>query len=121
LYALTGSDYAGTLDINLSLSSLKNNKPGRATLYYGEDPISPDNIPSYTYEERPSLPEEYLLGGLVAIASAPTRRMELEVEWDRLRVWDRIAVEGKNYLIQGMQTDIHNESTTLILASYGED
>jgi hypothetical protein len=121
LYALTGSDYAGTLDINLSLSSLKNNKPGRATLYYGEDPISPDNIPSYTYEERPSLPEEYLLGGLVAIASAPTRRMELEVEWDRLRVWDRIAVEGKNYLIQGMKTDIHNESTTLILASYGED
>lgn len=121
LYALTGNDYSGTLDVNLSLSSLKNNKPGRATLYYGEEPISPDNIPSYTYEGIPSLPEEYLLSGLVAMASAPTRRMELEVEWDKLRVWDRIIIDGRTYCISGMQTDIHNESTVLILSSYGED
>lgn len=121
LYALTGNDYSANLDVNLSLSSLKNNKPGRATLYYGEEPISPDNIPSYTYEGIPSLPEEYLLSGLVAMASTPTRRMELEVEWDNMRVWDRIIIDGRTYCISGMQTDIHNESTVLILSSYGED
>ena len=118
--ALTGYTGRDELSISLAMSAKRQSKAGQGTIYFGDMPISNDNQPTYA-DGATELPEQHLLGGLTDMVSSSVRRMEIGVEWNSLHPTQRIQLEGKTYLIQGMKTDIHHESTTLILASYGED
>lgn len=117
--ALTGKDYQDTLDVTLQMAGSKFCKPGKSTIYYADERISPDNCPTYGAEKL--LPEEYLLRGLTNMISSPTRQMQLQVELADFHPSDRINLDGRTHLISGMQTDIYNESTTLTLSSYGQN
>lgn len=118
--ALTGLTTSAELNLGLSLSSKRQGKTGQGTMYFANKAISDANLPIYA-DGATELPEQHLLGGLTDMVSSSVRRMEIGVEWNSLHPTQRIQLEGKTYLIAGMQTDIANESTILILSSYGQD
>jgi hypothetical protein len=118
--ALTGYAGRGDLNIALSMSSKRQSKAGQGTVYYDGVAISDDNIPTYA-DGITELPEQHLLGGLTKMVSASTRKMELEVELDDYAPHDRITLDRRIYLINGIKSNIHDESATLIISSYGQD
>lgn len=118
--ALTGYAGRGYLNIALSMSSKRQSKAGQGTVYYDGVAISDDNIPTYA-DGITELPEQHLLGGLTRMVSASTRKMELEVELDDFFPNDRITLDRRIYIINGIKSNIHDESATLIISSYGQD